>query len=660
MRLLRRALMVAVLATAIGSGEALGADYCVAPATGCTVGNTFAATGAGVQAALNAAAGTSDRVLLGAAVYTAPSTSGFSYNHPTFTPQIIGAGSGLTVLTGPTDTATVLCLNAAAGAVLRDVGIVILLRAAAQGFLIALNLHGATARRIAVTSNPALNGANAVQVSGATLEDSTITLPLSGPIAGIGANGPGGTVRNTTITATKPLNINTDNMTFERVRATAGPGGNAVSVRGANARISDSVIVQPGTSAAVVASTGNSTNPTLRLDHDTVIGTSGATSGLWADGTNAGYAALIDVHNTIIRGFTHARTRVLGGAGTAATITTSYSDYDPAGDQVLGTVAGSSGSTTPFPGVGDVNVDPRFVDPAGGDYRLLKDSPLIDAGDPAAPFALESPIDLAGRPRSLDGNGDCTARTDLGALEFHDVPTARATRAAAAVAGEPVAFDGSTSCDPDGNALTYAWTFDDGGSAGGVAASHVFASPGAHTATLTVTDPGADSGSVVLAFDVAAAPVGAPAPGGATPALLDTTAPRLTRLRAAPASFAVRSAARRGKKAKGGTMLGFTLSEAAKVTIALQREVAGHRSGSRCVAGAPARGSGAKPCTALRTAGSITAAGRAGANTIAFSGRIGKRALAPARYRASATAADAAGNKTAAAVTLRLRIVRAR
>jgi hypothetical protein len=507
-----------------------------------------------------------------------------------------------------------------------------------------------------------------VQVSGATLEDSTITLPLNGPIAGIGANGPGGTVRNTTVTATKPLNINTDNMTFERVRATAGPGGSAVSVRGANARISDSVIVQPGTSAAVVASTGNSTNATLRLDHDTVIGTSGATSGIWADGTNAGYSALIDVHNTIIRGFTHARTRVLGGAGTAATITTSYSDYDPAGDQVLGTVAGSSGSTTPSPGVGDVNVDPQFVDPAGGDYRLLQDSPLIDAGDPAAPFAFESPIDLAGRPRSLDGNGDCTAGTDLGALEFHDVPTARATLAAAAVAGQPVAFDGSPSCDPDGDALTYAWTFDDGGSASGAAATHVFASPGPHTATLTVADPGADSGSVVLAIDVVASPVGAPAdapagaptPGGATPALLDTTAPVLTRLRAAPASFAVRSAASGGKKATGGTTLGFTLSEAAKVTIALQREVAGHRSGARCVAGAPTRGSRAKRCTALRAAGSITAAGRAGANTTAFSGRIGKRALAPARYRASATAADATGNKTPAAVTLRLRIVRAR
>lgn len=160
-------------------------------------------------------------------------------------------------------------------------------------------------------------------------------------------------------------------------------------------------------------------------------------------------------------------------------------------------------------------------------------------------------------------------------------------------------FDGSTSCDPDGDALTYTWSFDDGGSASGSAPSHVFASPGAHAATLTVTDPGADSGSVVLAFDVAGAPADAPAPGagGPTSDSLDTTAPVLTGLRAAPASFAVRSAARAGAKAKGGTTLGFTLSEAANVTIALQREVAGHRSGARCVAGTPARGSRAKPCT---------------------------------------------------------------
>src|SRR4051794_20767470 len=664
MTLLRRALLVAVLATAIGAGPALAADYCVLPASGCTIGNTFTNSGTGVQSALNAAVGPGDRVLLGAAVYTAPTTSGFAYNHPTLAPQIIGAGSGATVLTGPIDTSNVLYLNVAAGAVVRDVGILIPKRAAAPGFLTGLNLLRGIATRVAVTSDPALNGSNAVQLSGATFEDGSVTLPLSGPIAGFGSNGPGGTVRNSTVIAAKPINVTADDMTFERVRATAG-SGNAVSVRGLNARISDSVIAQPGGSAAVVASTGNSTNSTVRLDHDTIIGTSAATSGLWADGTNAGFAATIDVHDTIVQGFTNARTRVVSGPGTAATISTSYSDYDAGGDQVLGTVPGSTGSTTPFPGAGDVDVDPGVVDLAGGDFRLRADSPLIDAGDPASPLASEPTIDLDGRVRSLDGTRDCLARTDLGAFELHDAPTARATRSAAAVAGQPVAFDGSASCDPDGDALAYAWTFDDEATASGTAVQHAFATAGAHTATLTVTDPGAESRSVVLAFDVAPVPAGGGTPGGQTqgggpPAPPDTTAPVLTGLHATPASFAVRAPARQGIKAKGGTTLRFTLSEPAKITIALQREVAGHRSGTRCRAGAPARGSRAKRCTAMRKAGSLTVAGRAGTNAIVFSGRLGTRALARGRYRSSATAADPAGNRSAAVVTLKFTVVHAR
>ncbi len=51
-------------------------------------------------------------------------------------------------------------------------------------------------------------------------------------------------------------------------------------------------------------------------------------------------------------------------------------------------------------------------------------------------------------------------------------------------------FNGSASSDPDGSVVSYAWTFDDGGSASGPTVSHTFATPGAHSATLTVTDNG--------------------------------------------------------------------------------------------------------------------------------------------------------------------------
>ena len=57
-----------------------------------------------------------------------------------------------------------------------------------------------------------------------------------------------------------------------------------------------------------------------------------------------------------------------------------------------------------------------------------------------------------------------------------------------AKAGTAVTFDGSTSTNPDGAPLTYAWTFGDGGGATGVSPTHVFTDPGDYTVTLTVAD----------------------------------------------------------------------------------------------------------------------------------------------------------------------------
>lgn len=49
-------------------------------------------------------------------------------------------------------------------------------------------------------------------------------------------------------------------------------------------------------------------------------------------------------------------------------------------------------------------------------------------------------------------------------------------------------FDGTTSTDPDGDDLTYAWTFGDGTAATGPAPIHTYATNGRYTARLTVTD----------------------------------------------------------------------------------------------------------------------------------------------------------------------------
>ncbi|HEU4764891.1 MAG TPA: PKD domain-containing protein, partial [Candidatus Eisenbacteria bacterium] len=58
-------------------------------------------------------------------------------------------------------------------------------------------------------------------------------------------------------------------------------------------------------------------------------------------------------------------------------------------------------------------------------------------------------------------------------------------------AGLPIQFNGTGSSDPDGNNLTYAWDFGDGGTAAGATPTHTYAFPGNYIATLTVTDDGA-------------------------------------------------------------------------------------------------------------------------------------------------------------------------
>ncbi|MGA1399693.1 MAG: right-handed parallel beta-helix repeat-containing protein [Phycisphaerales bacterium] len=76
-----------------------------------------------------------------------------------------------------------------------------------------------------------------------------------------------------------------------------------------------------------------------------------------------------------------------------------------------------------WPGFGNLDADPRFVDANAGDYRLAGDSPCIDAGDNGVvPFEIET--DLAGEARFVDdpntpdtGSG-APPVVDLGAYEF--------------------------------------------------------------------------------------------------------------------------------------------------------------------------------------------------------------------------------------------------
>lgn len=133
---------------------------------------------------------------------------------------------------------------------------------------------------------------------------------------------------------------------------------------------------------------------------------------------------------------------------------------------------------------------------------------------------------------------------------------------------------------------------------------------------------------------------------------------RVGRRATAKASLAPGSAAkrRRARRAAVGTTFRFTLSARANVAIAFERQAPGRLVGRFCK----------RPTHRLRRhlrcvrwtrVGRISRGGlRAGANRIAFSGRIGRTALAPGTYRARLRASNSAG--VSAWVTLKFAIVR--
>ena len=64
----------------------------------------------------------------------------------------------------------------------------------------------------------------------------------------------------------------------------------------------------------------------------------------------------------------------------------------------------------PPPSSGDIDQDPKFIDPAHGNYRLMGNSPARDAGENSPPGTTRN-VDLDGNPRVVFGT------VDMGAYE---------------------------------------------------------------------------------------------------------------------------------------------------------------------------------------------------------------------------------------------------
>lgn len=83
----------------------------------------------------------------------------------------------------------------------------------------------------------------------------------------------------------------------------------------------------------------------------------------------------------------------------------------------------------------------------------------------------------------------CSAPDEVQVIVVNREPIAKVTADKTTVTvDETVVFDGSGSSDPDQQALTYSWNFDDGWISPAVSPTHAFAAVGEYTVTLEVSD----------------------------------------------------------------------------------------------------------------------------------------------------------------------------
>jgi len=442
--------------------------------------------------------------------------------------------------------------------------------------------------------------------TGSDMNHVNVDLGDGADVTGIGAGG--SVVRDSTVTAATGIAGGQQGLTVRRTAVHAQLG-----LRTAGGALNASnVLITPHPRPASIGFIGaevtndNAGQDGSLLASNLTIGGGGVPSGLGIyvhsiDNPNVTTGtASATVTGAILRGLAHALYQQGDSGMETATVGITYSSYDA--DSVVENVYGGF-----FHGVGnhEDNPDPRFVNQAAGDYRLRWDSPLLDQGRPTALVAEENP-DLAGHERVRDSDANGSAIRDIGAYEYQRLaPTAGvAVKPASTPLGSATVCDASSSSDPDGDPLSYAWAFGDGGTGSGAQATRVFGALGAYQATVTATDP--------TGLHAAASATATVAPAG------DHTAPVLSGLRLSPKLFTARR----------GSRVTYRLSEQARLTLVLQRA---SRSGGRTVFKRYAR---------------ATRAGTAGMNRMRLRRRLGSRRLAPGRYRLTLVARDAAANRS--------------
>jgi hypothetical protein len=141
------------------------------------------------------------------------------------------------------------------------------------------------------------------------------------------------------------------------------------------------------------------------------------------------------------------------GTGAAGVRAASGAQASLANSVIWGFQAGVTGAATVASShLPESGVDPGFVAP--NDLRPRADSPLLDAGDPRPLDADEPEIDALGGVRVTDGDGDGTARRDIGASERRPPPP---PPTAGNLVANPGAEQGSAAVDDSSSPAPPRW-----------------------------------------------------------------------------------------------------------------------------------------------------------------------------------------------------------
>jgi PKD domain len=630
MRSTLRLAIPVVLAFAVLPGAASAQTFCVYAPPGCS-GTTSTNLAEAFLGAAGNGIGTRDTIRIGAGTFD-DGPVGAIADSPV---DVVGEGATKTILRAKGTSVTVLKVSEPSSTV-SDLGIEI----TGTGNEVGLELAGA-AQRIRVTSSGTQASSIGVLVSGqgAVVDESLVSLDytpgeLSHAVFAVG--GASGTVTDSRLVGMTGAEAAEGSLDVQRTRIWADRGAEAV--HGGYLSISDSLVRSPGPHptgyqpyALGAGGTGQSLLEASRVT--AYSDDSQYSTGVDVDPNDVqGASAAVSVYDSVLWKF--ARTAWLIESQGHSTFWSQWNAFDKSKYVHVdpGALYADSDNL-------DLDgVDPGFVDAAGGDFALRPGSPLIDAANPG--YQPVGTLDLARNPRLREGDGAGGPAVDLGAYEFQNtapVVSASATPATAQP-GAPIALT-ATATDLDvGDSLSYAWSFDDGGTATGPDATHAFATAGDHSATVTVTDATGRTGSATASVSISAPQTdsGTPPVPAAPPASPPAKrgAPRISRLRLSPHVFRARGTRVRPavRRHPAGTVVHFKLSERATVTLTVLERRKG-----RWV-----------------KRGSVKRAARAGSVSVRFAGRLRRHALAAGRYRLRVQAR--AGGRSSNAVLARFRI----